>query len=278
MPRLAPDKFADLHTHTNFSDGTFSPQEVIRLAKQSNLYAIAITDHDTVRGLDAAQEESLRQGIEFIPGIELTAETNSAEAHFLGYFIDWRQRWLQDKLQEIANVRVERMHQMVEKLKSLGIEIEAEDVFKLAGRGSVGRLHLARAMQEKGICSVHEAFQKYIGDKGPAYVVRFMLSPKEAIGVIIRLRGVAVLAHPYNLEQKDIISSFVDMGLRGIEVYYPEHDANTVQYYKSLAEKSGLLVTGGSDFHGTAKPDVSLGKVRIPYGLVENLRAAKPKI
>jgi predicted metal-dependent phosphoesterase TrpH len=276
MSPQTQERFADLHTHTNFSDGTSSPKELVSQAKKNALSAIAITDHDTTEGITPALEEAKSNGIEVLPGVELTAEINATEVHILGYLINWQEAWFQEKLKEIAKVRVERIYEMVKRLKSLGIEIKAEDVFKMSGKGSVGRLHLARVMKDKGVVtSVAEAFAKYIGDRGPAYVGRFRLSPKEAIEIILKLSGIPVLAHPYNLGRDELIPSFMSMGLKGIEVYYPEHSPPVERHYENLAIKYGLLITGGSDFHGEAKPDVTLGSIKIPYSLVEELYKAK---
>ena len=279
MQKEDNEKFADLHVHTNFSDGTNSPEDAVRLAKDAGLYSIAITDHDTVAALDRAIKAGREYSIEVVPGIELSADMGSSEVHILGYFIDYNKDWFKDKLNELSEARVKRIYEMVEKLSSLNIKIDPDEVFELAKGATVGRLHLARAMQKEGcVGSIHEAFQKYIGDKGPAYVSRFKLTPKEAIQTILKLRGLPVLAHPNTFYHDELIPDFIEMGLKGIEVYYPEHNSATVKHYKAIADKYKLLVTGGSDFHGSAKPDIPIGKIRIPYRLVEDMVAAKNRL
>jgi predicted metal-dependent phosphoesterase TrpH len=162
---------------------------------------------------------------------------------------------------------------MTDKLKSLGVDLEPEDVFKVSGKGSVSRLHIATAMVLEGAASnIYEAFSKYIGNKGPAYVGKFSLTPEGAIKLIKEAKGIAVLAHPQASNCDELIPSFVKAGLRGLEAYYPEHSESTVNYYLKVAEKYNLLVTGGSDCHGKSKPDVAVGKVSIPYELVEKLK------
>ncbi|HTY45322.1 MAG TPA: PHP domain-containing protein [Patescibacteria group bacterium] len=269
-------KCADLHVHTNFSDGTMSPPEVVAEALRQNVDAVAVTDHDTVLGLDSSFEEGGRKGIEIIAGIELTAEYEGIEIHLLGYLLDHRNQALVRRLQELKQNRVERIYKIIDKLEGIGVHLAPQAVFELAQNGTVGRLHVARAMvKAKIVGSVPEAFQKYIGDTCPGYVCGFRLSPAEAIALIRSAGGVAVLAHPYTLRRDDLIPYFVELGLQGLEAYYPEHAQAVVNFYLGLAKKYKLLVTGGSDFHGSAKPDVKLGAVRLPYELVERLKERK---
>ncbi len=268
-------KFADLHTHTLASDGSFTPEELVNEAVKRDLAAISVNDHDTVAGIGPALKAGEELGVEVIPGIELTAEHEGAEIHVLGYFIDPENAALAEKLASLKEYRVRRIYKMAEKLNGLGVKLKPEDVFELSQGGTVGRLHVAMAMVRKRLVgSLGEAFQRFIGDRGPAYVAGFRLSPQEAIGLISGAGGIAVLAHPYLLQRDDLIPLFIADGIRGIEVYYPEHSQGQVNYYLELAQKNGLLVTGGSDFHGKGKPDIKLGLVKIPYELVEKLKAA----
>jgi predicted metal-dependent phosphoesterase TrpH len=269
-------KFADLHLHTIFSDGTNSPEELVIRAEKAGLSAIAVVDHDTVRGIEAASSAGKQANIEVLPGIELSAEFEGLEIHILGYLIDYRNKNLLEKLDSLKENRIARVYKIIEKLKNLGVNLNPETVLALGQKGTVGRLHIARIMVREGLVgSIYEAFQKYIGDKSPAYVLNFKLSPQQAIELIKGAAGIPVLAHPYILKRDDLIPQFVDYGLKGLEVYYPEHTQSKITTYLGLAKKYALLVTGGSDFHGEVKPDVKIGDTRIPYGLVEKLKEAK---
>ena len=266
-------KYADLHIHTKFSDGTFTPERIVKQAHELGLSCIAITDHDTVCAIEPARKEAESLGIELIPGVELAAEIDDYEIHILGYFIDWRAGWFGKKLEQICDVRRRRALAIIEKLRAFGISLDSGEVMREAAVGSVGRLHIARIMERGGfVHSIQEAFNKYIGNGRPCYVKKFRLTPAEAINMIYRLKGLAVLAHPYTIGNDELIPGFVQLGLRGIEVYYPEHNRSTTGHYRDLAEKYGLLVTGGSDCHGLGKDRVLMGEVKIPYDLVEALK------
>lgn len=269
-------KFADLHLHTIFSDGTYTAQELISESKKSGLSAIAVVDHDTVEGIDSVIETAKKESIEALAGIELTAEYEGLEIHILGYLIDYKDKNLLARLEILKSNRIERIYKIVEKLKDMGVELNPQAVFDIANVGTVGRLHIARALLKEGaVGSIYEAFKKYIGDRSPAYVLGFKFSPIEAIKLIRNSGGIPVLAHPYSLNRDDLISILIDSGLRGLEVYYPEHTKSMVKFYLGLAKKNNLLVTGGSDCHGKAKPEVRIGSVKIPYNLVEELKAEK---
>lgn len=266
-------KYADLHIHTKFSDGTFSPERIVREAHRLGLSCIAITDHDTVCAIEPAMREAEGLDIELIPGVELAAETGDYEIHILGYFIDWRAGWFGRKLEQICDVRRRRALAIIEKLRAFDISLDSDEVMREAAVGSVGRLHIARIMERRGfVHSIQEAFNKYIGNGRPCYVKKFRLTPAEAINMIYRLKGLAVLAHPYTIGNDELIPGFVQLGLRGIEVYYPEHNRSATGHYRDLAEKYGLLITGGSDCHGLGKDRVLMGEVKIPYDLVEALK------
>jgi len=269
-------KYADLHTHTIESDGTYTPLQLVRKAIARGLSAVAIVDHDTVGAIAEALGEAQGTGLEIIPGIELTAQQDYQEVHILGYFLDYQDKQLLQKLQLVQLSRVTRVYKIVENLKKLGLELNPQTVFDISGRGTVGRMHIARALVQDGwVDSTAEAFRKYIGDKSPAYVLGFCFSPAEAIKLIRDAGGVAVLAHPFMLHNDALITEFVQCGLQGLEVYYPEHSQSLVNFYLDLAKQLNLLVTGGSDFHGSAKPNIALGAIKIPWELVEQLRQAK---
>jgi len=268
-------KYADLHVHTNESDGTSSPEKLVQQAIRAGLSGVAIVDHDTVNALPRAISAAQSSSLTIIPGIELTAQYENQEIHILGYFIDYLNAQLLEKLILVRQNRVERVKKIVFNLKELGVNLDPQVVFDIAGNASVGRMHLARALLKEGlVSSTSEAFQKYIGDKSPAYVLGFKLTPREAFQLIKDAGGVPVLAHPYIIRNDNLITQFAKEGLIGLEVYYPEHSQSMINFYLGLAKELGLLVTGGSDFHGSAKPDVSLGKAKVPWELVQKLQAA----
>lgn len=269
-------KYADLHVHTTSSDGTFSPAQLVKEGIKRKLSAIAVTDHDTIDAIAHVLAEAEGQNLEVIPGIELTAQHEGLEVHLLGYFFDYRNKILLESVELIRKGRIQRVHKIVENLRGLGVDLDAEIIFKLSGKATVGRMHIAKALLQEGkVSSIPEAFRKYIGDSSPAYVLGFDLCVPDAIKIIRQAGGVAVLAHPYLLRNDNLISEFVNYGLEGIEAYYPEHPQSVVNFYLDLAKRLNILVTGGSDFHGGSKPDIKLGMVKVPFELVEKLRQAK---
>lgn len=273
-------KYADLHLHSIFSDSTYTPAGLIQQAKTAGLDCIALVDHDTVAGIDYVIEAAvLQKDIETLPGVEVTAEYEGQEIHILGYLIDYKDRRLASKLEFLKKTRTERIYKIIARLKDLGINLEADAVFGMVGhdgQGTVGRMHVAQAMLKQGlVVSTAEAFARYIGDKCPAQVLDFGLSPYEAISLIREAGGIAVLAHPYSLGKAELIPKLVDYGIMGLEVYYPQVLPAMVNFYLGLAKKYNLLVTGGSDCHGRAKAEVKIGSIKIPYELVEKLKAAK---
>jgi predicted metal-dependent phosphoesterase TrpH len=269
-------KYADLHVHTSCSDGTYTPAQLVKEGIKRGISALAIVDHDTTEALAEALAEAQGEDLEIIPGIELTAQHDNQEVHILGYFLDYRNKELLEKLKLIQLNRIERVYKIIDNLEGLGLKLNPETVFSISGKATVGRMHIARALVKDGLVgSTAEAFRKYIGDKSPAYVLGFRLSVPEAIKLIHAAGGVAVLAHPYMLHNDALIVEFADYGLEGIEVHYPEHSQAMVNFYLDLAKKLNLLVTGGTDFHGGAKPQIKLGMIKIPLELVEKLRLAK---
>lgn len=271
-------KSADLHLHTVFSDGTYTPEEIARSAFSLGLSAISVVDHDTVSGIKKVIDAGQLYGLEVLPGVELSTEYENREIHILGYLIDYESQNFIEQLGVLNKIRVERVYKITDKLKGLGINLEAKSVFDIAKQGNPGRLHIARAMKACGLVnSTGEAFYRYIGDKCAAYVAGFKLSPQEGINLIKEAGGIAVLAHPYSINRDELIPKLVDFGLMGLEVYYPEHTQATINFYLNLANKFSLLVTGGSDCHGKAKPEIKIGSIRIPYELVEKLKAFKQK-
>ena len=269
-------RLADLHIHTNYSDSTQSPQEVIREAHQQGLACIAITDHDTIDGVAPAVEAAKPFEIEVLPGIELSSEAAGKDIHILGYLFEYRNESFAKKIQYIQNARVERMREMIGKLNGLGIDnITLEEVRERAKSDSVGRPHLATLMLEKGwTSSIKKAFDDYLADDAPAYVPKFKQSPYEAINLIKSAGGIPVLAHPMLTGVDELIPGFVEAGLLGLEVYYPNNAEHTTRFYGELAKKHNLIATGGSDAHGAVKKYTSIGKVKVPYSVVEQLKDA----
>ncbi|MCK4994410.1 MAG: PHP domain-containing protein [Candidatus Omnitrophica bacterium] len=272
-------RYIDLHVHTNYSDGTFSPVEVVRYAIEIELTAIAITDHDCVDGIPPAMDEAKDRGLEIIPGLELAAEIEDFEIHIIGLMIDWKDPWLKEQLREIRNARKERMKKMIEKLNNLGIGIKLEQVMALGREeGAVGRLHLARALLEGGyIHSIRQAFVRFIGRNGPCYEKRMILSPQKAIEMIKRVKGIPIFAHPGNMRHDEIIPELMEYGLMGIEVLHIDHNSNASNHYKQLAQNHGLLLSGGSDCHGAGKGYPLMGRVEVPYSFLETLKEAQKK-
>lgn len=265
----------DLHVHTTASDGKLSPEEVVRQSVKINLCGLAITDHDTVDGIAPAVQFISQEGLdmELIPGIEFNTEVESAEVHILGYYLDYAQPSLLLKLQELNKSREERAFKMVERLKRLGLPIEFDRVKELAGGKVLGRPHVADAMIEKGyVFTIGEAFSRYLGYNQPAYVPRYKFLPKEAIDLIKNCGGLSVLAHPGLIKDQGLVSKFIAMGINGLEVYYPEHSEQQTSYYEAIADKNGLLVAGGSDFHGGPGDRGKLGSVRVKRELVQAMR------
>lgn len=267
-------KYADLHIHTYYSDSTSSPEEVIKLAEDAGVSAIAVTDHDTIDSLQPLLK--IQSNVEIIPAVELSTKINNTEAHILGYFIDPHNQELLKKLAEIKQIRKDRVYKFGDKLKTIGVDIEPEKIIESAKYGTVGRMHIARYLIEKKYAScMHEVFRKYLGDSAPGYISVFRLTPRQAIRLIKNAGGVAVLAHPYTISNQGLVTKIINDGIDGLEVYYPERDGSQQEHYKTIAEKHGLLLTGGSDFHGELKKHISIGIVKIPYILVEKLKAAR---
>jgi predicted metal-dependent phosphoesterase TrpH len=269
----------DLHLHTTASDGKYSPAELVRLARSAGLRYIAITDHDSIDGIREAQEEARKlPGMLVIGGVEINTDTPGGEIHVLGYRIESENGELKQTLERLRRSRVERAEKMVARLKEMGIDIDYRRVKELAGEGAVGRPHIAEAMLEKGyISNIKEAFLKYIGRDGPAYVERDKITPVEAVQLITRAHGIAVLAHPFTSNDfQQLTGELVQAGLKGIEAYYAGYTPEQIGELLALAEKYHLIVTGGSDFHGL-DPAVEppLGSVEVPLDCVEKLMALK---
>lgn len=272
----------DLHLHTTHSDGSCTPTEVIGLAHQAGVTALAITDHDITSGIPEAIAAGEQYEIEIIPGVEISSLMGSSELHILGYFLDWQDNALNQRCKSLRDSRHHRNPQIVDRLRSLGIDITYDEVRALAGSDSVGRPHIARALMNKGVVtSAKEAFDRFLGDGKAAYVPRELPSPADAIRWIKEAHGLAVLAHPTWVKLSDqplaeLVRRLKADGLDGVEVYYSTHAARQTREYLSLAQQLGLLVTGGSDFHGITKPDIEVGigkgSLHIPTTLLSKMK------
>ena len=272
----------DLHLHTTASDGRLSPTELIHLLASQGLKQVAISDHDTTEGLAeafAAAEEF--PDMRIIPAIELSTDIPGDEVHMLGYFLRHEDEELQKILREFRMGRLERGRMMVEKLATLGINIEWERVQEIAGEGSVGRPHIALAMVEKGYCKEpKDAFPEYLGRNGSAYVERSKMTPPEAVEMLIRFGAVPVLAHPaYLNDMETTIAELAEAGTVGLEVHYAQFSPETVQQLAGLADRYGLIPCGGSDYHGLGNEGEPLpGTLGPPPETVGLLEEAASKI
>jgi len=244
---------ADLHTHTVASDGTCTPTENVRYAKEAGLAAVAITDHDTVAGIAEAMKAGGEIGMEVIPGVEISTVANGQDIHVLGYFVPYEDTQFDDELSKLRDTRHERNKLLIARLQELGIAITLEKVYarKSGTDKNIGRPHIAEELMELGVVSsMQEAFDKYLGKGAAAYVNPPRISPLEAIKLIKRFGGAAVLAHPGLYDDDDLVEEIIVCGLDGIEVFHPDNSEEQRKHYLTLASDYGLVVTGGSDFHG----------------------------
>ncbi len=265
----------DLHIHSSVSDGRFSPAEVVRKAAEAGLTAIALADHDNVDGIAPALEAAKNfPWLKVIPCVEISTDVPQGEVHMLGYFIDYTHQELLASLEKMRVSRQKRAQGMIAKLENLGLTIEWERVKEIAGSGSVGRPHIAQALLEKGyIASIKEAFTKYIGWGGPAYVEREKMSPVEAVRLILRANGLPVLAHPLFINELEaMVVELKASGLVGLEAYYDNSTAEEINRLVNLADKYGLIVTGGSDYHGLDESaETLIGGANVPVESAEQL-------
>jgi predicted metal-dependent phosphoesterase TrpH len=269
-------KFADLHLHTQFSDGTFTPEELVLHAQKNGLACIALTDHDTVEGCARAAAACAAVQMDFIVGSELTAEHDDTEVHIIGYCLDPQNPLLLERIAKFQSGRQQRIHEMCAALNRLGVPIMAEAVFALANCKSPGRPHVARTLvKEKLIGNLDEAFDRFLKKGRPAWVPKTKMSALEAVELIHQAGGLAVMAHPGLNRTDDVIPALVDAGLDGIECFHTKHSTVMSERYLEIAEKYGLLVTGGSDCHGYSKNRPLIGTVRVPFMYVEKLLAAQ---
>lgn len=273
----------DLHSHTTASDGTYPPRALVETAIRRGLRVLAITDHDSTEGIPEALATARGSGLVLWPGVEISTDVPGAEVHILGYCVEFRNPVFQGTLRRLRESRVDRARRMVAKLAKLGLPVAWQRVQEIAGNGAIGRPHVAQALLERGyISSLPEAFNRYIGRTGPAYVERYRLTPEEAVQLVVGAQGFASLAHPVNVgpaaetgEQLDLealLPRLVPAGLAGIEAYYTGYPPEIVQQLLRVAGRWNLVATGGSDFHGRGTLTVGVGEVAVPEQVIDQVR------
>ncbi len=275
------EKYIDLHTHSNCSDGTMTPCELVHHAKESGLSAISLTDHDCISGIGEAVSAGKELGVEVVPGIEFSVQSNT-ETHILGYYINPEAEAISHTLPEILRVRNERTEDTARKLCELGFNITCEEARAKAGSDLVGRAHFAKVMVEKGyVSSVKEAFENYLGSGKPAFSSKQYLTAEDAVRVIKESGGVSFIAHLHLIRLNDsdlfdFLKRMKEAGLSGIEGYYTEYEKEMHEKYMAMAKELSLAVSGGTDFHGKTKPHIKIGKgygeLQIPYSVLDEIK------
>jgi len=263
----------DLHMHTTYSDGAHTPLELLYKVKEKGLNIISITDHDSINGIKEAITLGKDIGVEVIPGLEISTDLEDKEIHLLGYFIDYENDELLKYLSFFREERLHRAKRIIQKLRNLGLSITIDDVLDHAQNSAIGRPHIASALLNLGITSNYfEAFEKYIGDNGPAYERKIHISPQSATKLISDAGGLSFIAHPGYLKDS-IIMNLINAGIDGIEVIHPSHNDSQTNFYRGIVNQYCLLESGGSDYHGGKKEDNdNLGKFCISYNQLEAMR------
>ena len=284
-------KYIDLHVHSSFSDGTNTPYELVQLALSARLSAFALTDHDTTAGIAEARSALSVSGasdkLRIIPGVEISAAYKERDIHVLGLFIDPDNAALSTALQVARDNRIKRNHTMLQLLSDAGYPMTEKELLQDSDEACIGRMHFANALVARGYAkNTQDAFQRFIGLDCPYYVPRNYISPQDAISLIRDAGGLAILAHPllYHLDRPELeqlISQLVDCGLSGLEAIYTTNSTEDEQYVRTLASRNGLLISGGSDYHGSNKPHISIGtgrgNLRIPETILAALEQARSR-
>ncbi len=278
-PKHTMEKLYDLHTHTTASDGRLSSEELVQKAADENVSSFALTDHDTVDGIDSARKAAAKvsnNGLEVIAGIEVSANFEDASVHVLGLFVRHREPWLVEFFSTARERRIERIHRILEKLEAVDVHVEAADVFAKSSHGTVGRPHVAEVLVDRGVVpGFSEAFDRYLGHGAPAYVGYEKVTLRDAADLIQRAGGVASLAHPGLMKRDELIPKMVDDGLQAIEAYHSDHPPELASHYLEMSARLGLLVTGGSDFHTLEGPGpTTLGCPELTADALEKIREA----
>lgn len=273
----------DLHTHSTFSDGTFTPLQLVKYAEEKGLKAFAITDHDTTEGIKEAK--SIETNVEVISGVEISTRYDKKEIHIVGLYVNENDADLNKQLKYYREKRVTRNFEILEKLNSLGVDITIDDVKESCTDDVISRAHIAKALVSKGfVGSYTEAFDRYLGDNKCAYVPRETLNYEESMELITKAGGVPVLAHPllYKMSDTNLENMMVKLrqkGLKAVEVYYSTHSNSDTQHVMAMANRVGLIYSGGSDFHGATKPKIDIGtgmgKLAVPYEILEKIRGER---
>lgn len=279
--------YIDLHVHSSASDGSLSPEEVVSLAKNAGLRCFALTDHDTVDGVERAIQYAKKlTDIDVIPGIELSCYYQNREIHIVGLFVDYKNQIFLDELQKLKQAREDRNEKMIQNFIDAGISLTLEELQHGSPNSVITRAHFARVLVEKGICkNKTEVFDKYLGVGCPFYLPKPQVTPEHVLNLIKTAGGVAILAHPYSYkfsktEVETLLDDLIPLGLSGMECYYSTYDTGQMQELRSIAISKELLVSGGSDFHGVIKPDISIGtgrgNLRIPEKLLDAINKKRP--
>jgi len=271
----------DLHLHSTASDGSYPAETIVAMAERNGVRVLALTDHDSLDGIPAAEERAQRSGIRVIPGVELSVSEAGIDVHLLAYGFDPLDKGLVAAIARYRDSRRERARKMLARLKGLGIKIQLEEVEEIAHGGALGRPHVAEALMQGGhIETFQEAFQRYLGHHAPAYVPKQTVTLEEAVSVVREAGGVTVLAHPGTLNRDHLIAAWAGRGLDGIEVWHSKHAPADVTRFKGIAKQHNLLMTGGSDYHGERTPDATIGGVPVPESALnvmdEVLRVRRP--
>lgn len=277
----------DLHLHSTCSDGSDAPSQIVEKAVASGLTALALTDHDTTAGVAEFAAAAEKAGILSVPGVELSADFSPGVMHILGYFIDTECVELQEELARVRNGRAERNQRMLAKLNALGYELTWDDITAQAGSDVVGRPHFAMALIEKGYLKTKkQVFSRLLGNGGKALVSRYRTEPKRCIELIRKAGGVPVLAHPVTLKMprgklRKLLTNLKKAGLEGLEVFHPEHNDNQIKVFKQVAKEFKLVMTGGTDCHGSFTPDLKIGRgfggMEVPDFVYYRLKERMPK-
>lgn len=266
----------DLHIHSHYSDGNLSPEEIVRRAASSGLSAISITDHDTLRGQKEALIAGEKYGIEVLCGVEFSIREGDIAIHILGYLMDPLNEDILKSVKELEEARRERAQTMVRKLEGEGVRISFGEVAEEAGRGVMGRPHIARVLLKKGsVGGIQEAFDRYIGDGRPCYVRKKTLPLDKVISLVTDAGGVTVWAHPGNaVRNESILDLLCESGVAGLEAWHPNHTVKISEQVKAAAGRKGLICTGGSDYHFIEAMKAGIGEISVPYSTVLDLKEA----